>query len=153
LSDEIRGLARQILDIIPLVMRTVAAELRQGDHSAMAAPHFRMLWILEHRAWSLSELAEHQSVSLPTMSNSVTILEERGWVRRTRSSEDRRKVVIELTDEGHLILAQAREKMEDHIAEAIQLMSQDEQLTVSDGLRILRDSFKQLTDKECKHQA
>jgi DNA-binding MarR family transcriptional regulator len=134
-------------------MRTVAAELRQAPNAAMAAPHFRMLWILEHRAWSLSELAEHQSVSLPTMSNSVTILEDRGWVRRTRSEEDRRKVVIKLTDEGHQILAEVREKMEAHVAEAIQAMSMEQQSTVSQALLILRDTFNALSDKECKHEA
>ena len=69
--------------IIPLVMRTVAAELRAAGE--MPAPaHFGLLSILSASARGCSrELAAMQGVSLPTMSNSISAMVERGWVRRT----------------------------------------------------------------------
>ena len=80
--DQARESAREILEIIPLVMRTVAAELRSAGE--MPAPaHFGLLSILAARPRMLTELASLQGVSLPTMSNSISAMVERGWVRRT----------------------------------------------------------------------
>ncbi|MBZ0298494.1 MAG: MarR family transcriptional regulator [Anaerolineae bacterium] len=140
MADELQGLAQQILEIGPLVMRTVSAEMRQMDHFMMTS-HFRLLWMLEHHSFTLSELAEHQMVSLPTMSNSITILEERGWVTRTRSTKDRRRVQIEITEEGRGILDEIRQHMEGKVSEIIRSLSADERERVSQGLHILRDAF------------
>src|SRR6516165_4767422 len=84
-----RETARDILEIIPLVMRTVAAELRAAGE--MPAPaHFGLLSILSIRPRMLSDLASLQGVSLPTMSNSISAMVERGWVRREAPDGDRR---------------------------------------------------------------
>ena len=76
-----RESARDILQIVPLVMRTVAAELRAAGELPAPA-HFGLLSILSDRPRMLTELASIQGVSLPTMSNSITALVRRRWVRR-----------------------------------------------------------------------
>src|SRR5258708_30928058 len=79
--DQARESARDILEIIPLVMRTVAAELRSAGE--MPAPaHFGLLSILSARPRMLTELAALQGVSLPTISNSISAMVDRGWVPR-----------------------------------------------------------------------
>ena len=91
-----RDTAREILEIIPLVMRTVAAELRAAGE--MPAPaHFGLLSLLSVRPRMLSDLASLQGVSLPTMSNSISAMVERGWVRREAPDGDRRVVMIDVT--------------------------------------------------------
>ena len=98
-----RETAREILEIIPLVMRTVAAELRAAGE--MPAPaHFGLLSILSVRPRMLTELASLQGVSLPTMSNSISAMVERGWVRRAAPDGDRRVVMIEVTPTGRAAL-------------------------------------------------
>ena len=133
-------LAHQILEIFPLVMRTVAAELRQHTHNIESA-HFRLLWILEHEPQTLSQLAEKQAVSLPTMSNSVTILEARGWARRQRLHTDRRKVVIEITPDGRAVLAEVREQAEARVMAILASVAPADQAHISEALTILRDAF------------
>src|SRR5215218_6724853 len=94
-----RDAAREILKIIPLVMRTVAAELRAAGE--MPAPaHFALLTILGNQPRTLTELALLQGVSLPTMSNSISTLVQRGWVKRSSPARDRRVVLIEVTPVG-----------------------------------------------------
>ena len=101
--DQARESARDILEIIPLVMRTVAAELRAAGE--MPAPaHFGLLSILSTRARSLTELAALQGVSLPSMSTSITAMVDRGWVRRSSPEDDRRVVMIEVTPTGRAAL-------------------------------------------------
>lgn len=140
MADDLRKLAHQILEFAPTVMRTVSSELRQSDH-LLETVHFRLLWLLERHPSSLSELAERHMVSLPTMSNSVTFLEERGWVARKRSSEDRRKVIIEITPQGREVLVQSRQHMDEKVAQIIGGLTVEEQAKVSEGLSILQEAF------------
>src|SRR5919198_1801585 len=97
--DQARETARDILQIIPLVMRAVAAQLRSAGELPAPA-HFGLLSMLSERSRTLTELASIQGVSLPTMSNSISAMVERGWVRRTGPGPDRRVVVIEVTAAG-----------------------------------------------------
>ena len=139
-SQDARLLAGQILETIPVIMRAIASEFRQSEHD-LAAPHFRLLWMLSRRSCTLSELAEKQLVSLPTMSNSVSILEERGWVIRTRSDDDRRKVTIELSQAGRLVLSEVQQQAEVRLAEHLSSLSLEERDKLLEGLAILRDVF------------
>src|SRR5438128_9300843 len=97
--DQARESARDILEIIPLVMRTIAAELRSAGELPAPA-HFGLLMKLREEPRSLTELAKHGGVSLPTMSNSITALVHRGWVRRRAPAKDRRVAIIEITATG-----------------------------------------------------
>ena len=63
--------ARQILETIPLVMRTLANAIRKSKHP-VAPAHLRLLFMLSKKCLNLSQLAELQFVSLPTMSNIVS---------------------------------------------------------------------------------
>ncbi len=116
--EQARETARDILEIIPLVMRTVAAELRAaGELSAPA--HFGLLSMLAERPRILTELASLQGVSLPTMSSSISTMVERGWVRRTAPGEDRRVVMIEVTTPGRAALDRVARCAETHLAEVL----------------------------------
>ena len=119
-----------------------------------ASAHFHSLWVLEHQTLTLSELAELQSVSLPTMSNTVTILEERGWVKRVRSKADRRKVTVEITPAGLAMLEQTRQHMKAHVSQIISAISGEDRAAVSQGLEILREVFLKASafDNECQHE-
>src|SRR5438132_12701468 len=109
-----RETARELLEIIPLVMRTVAAELRAAGE--MPAPaHFRLLSILSVRPRMLSDLASLQGVSLPTMSNSISAMVERGWVRREVPGGDRRIVMIDVTPPGRAALERVSRCAEAHL--------------------------------------
>jgi DNA-binding MarR family transcriptional regulator len=113
-----RDTAREILEIIPLVMRTVAAELRAAGE--MPAPaHFGLLSILCVRPRMLSELASIQGVSLPTMSNSITAMVESGWVRREAPDGDRRIVMIDVTPTGRAALERVSRAAEAHLADVL----------------------------------
>lgn len=136
-----REVAQQVLEIIPIVMQVVAAELRQSGDDINPA-HFHLLKILSQGPRQLSELAEMRSVSQPTMSNTITTLEVRGWVTRTRSHEDRRVVEVSITSEGMRILESIFERMNAIIAQKLGGQPEDKQLVLSQGLKILQKVFE-----------
>src|SRR2546421_39315 len=102
-----REAARDILHTIPRVMRTVAAELRAAGELPAPA-HFGLLVLLAEQPRTVTELAGMQGVSLPTMSNSITAMVERGWVRRTPPGADRRVLFVEATAAGRAALERVR---------------------------------------------
>lgn len=149
--------AKKILETVPLVMRTVAAEMRQHER-VRATSHFHVLWILQHVSMSLSELAEKHAVTLPTMSNSITSLEDQGWVTRVRSKEDRRKVFIEITPAGREVLSQVGRHMQTNVAEITASLSKAEREKASEALDVIRGVFLKAAhfDEECqesRHQS
>ncbi len=115
-----RDIAREILTVVPLVMRAVAAELRASGELPAPA-HFGLLSMLsaQPHARTLTELAALQGVSLPTMSNSISALVDRGWVQRTGAGGDRRQVVIEVTPTGRAALDRVSACAERHLAEVL----------------------------------
>ena len=135
-----RETARDILEIVPLVMRTVAAELRAAGELPAPA-HFGLLSILCERPRILSELASIQGVSLPTMSNSISSMEERGWVRRTAPAVDRRVVLIEVTTPGRSMLERVARAAEAHLAEAVADLDAPSRRRLQGGLGVLRKIF------------
>jgi DNA-binding MarR family transcriptional regulator len=135
-----RDAAREILKIIPLVMRTVAAELRAAGE--MPAPaHFGLLTMLGNQPRTLTELALLQGVSLPTMSNSISTLVQRGWVKRTSPARDRRVVLIEVTPLGRTTLERVGKAAEGHLAEMLAGLDPPSRRRLQAGLGVLRQVF------------
>lgn len=134
------AIARQIMEIIPHAMRAMKSEMRH-IHAPMMPGHFRLLGMLSHCCWTLKELADKQGVSAPTMSNTITTLEERGWVTRTRSAEDRRAVTIQMTEKGRMALEETHQRAESHLAALLEPLDNAEREVLSQGLKVLRQVF------------
>jgi DNA-binding MarR family transcriptional regulator len=138
--DQARETARDILEIIPLVMRTVAAELRAAGELPAPA-HFGLLSILSIRPRTLTDLASMQGVSLPTMSSSISAMVERGWVKRGAPEDDRRVVMIEVTATGRAALERVSRAAEGHLAEVLAPLDVPARRRLHGGLGILRKVF------------
>jgi DNA-binding MarR family transcriptional regulator len=132
--------AHDILEIVPLVMRTVAAELRAAGELPAPA-HFGLLVILRTQPRTLTELAALQGVSLPTMSNSITAMVRRGWVRRTPPQKDRRVVLIEVTPNGRAALERVGRCAEGHLSEMLTPLDAEARRRLQAGLAVLRKVF------------
>jgi len=143
-STEVKAVAQAILKVIPRVMRTIGSA-RQWSGLTVSPAHFRLLSILANHPCNLSELAVQQAVSLPTMSNSISVLVERGWVKRAPSLYDRRQVLLELTPDGRAVLADMKNRAEARVAELLGALSPDELADLAAGLAVLGRAFAPAT--------
>jgi DNA-binding MarR family transcriptional regulator len=135
-----RDTARELLEIVPLVMRTVAAELRSAGELPAPA-HFGLLMVLSERGRTLTELAALRGVSLPTMSNSVTALVQRGWIRRSGPGKDRRTMILEVTTSGRGALDRVGRCAELHLSEVLAPLDAAGRRRLIGGLGVLRKLF------------
>lgn len=145
MSQPLLPVAREILDIIPLVMRVLRADLRQPP-DLPSAGHFRLLHTLLDGPHNLSELAEKHNVTLPTMSNTITTLCEHGLVMRTQAQDDRRRVIIELTQEGQSLFEKIKTQAERRIAETLAPLTDEEHQQLVSGLAVLKRAFARLPE-------
>lgn len=134
--------ARKANRIFPLMGRMMEARMRAGLH-LLSPVHFHVLNMLEIQSWTLTALADHLAISTASMSRTISVMEERGWLTRTRSTEDRRVVTIEITDAGHQVLLDIERRSLQYLTEVFSQLSQEELQKLMDGLEILIDSFSQ----------
>lgn len=82
-----------------------------------------------------SQLARIISLSQATVTTILDHLEARGLVSRQRSTEDKRKVYISLTEQGRQVLATAPAPLQEHFIEQFRQLQLDEQTTIIDSLQ------------------
>jgi DNA-binding MarR family transcriptional regulator len=133
-------IALSILQIIPSVMRLLAAELRQAN-TPLLPPQLAAMTLLAENSYNLSEMAEQHGVSLPTMSSTISRLVAAGWVERHRLEEDRRVVMLTLTPAGHQVVEEIGQKMVDKLATQLSEIPNNDLETMQNGLAILQTVF------------
>ena len=138
-----RRVAGEVLEVIPLVTRRVAADLRKSERSTKLA-YIGLLSIVARNPRSLGELSEFHAVSLPTMSKTITTIENLGWVVRNRSETDRRVVMVEATPAGRAALKEVYDSAIGPIAETLNSLTATQRQKLSKGLEILRDAFAEV---------
>lgn len=88
-------------------------------------------------------LARRCLIKQPTVTKNIDRMEERGLVARSPSPEDRRQVIISLTDQGRAIVADLVRRAGAHEAEVLAEFSSDEAETLKRVLRRLIESHKE----------
>jgi DNA-binding MarR family transcriptional regulator len=93
-------------------------------------------------ALSAGELAREIAVSQATITGIVDRLEVRGLVTRTRSAEDRRKVVIELTAAGREVVASSPPPLHERFMVRLAELPEDERREIDRMLRRIVDMME-----------
>ena len=134
--------AREVLEVIPLAMGGIRSELRKHGARELSIPQFRTLnFLSRHKGASLSEVAEHIGLTLPTMSTLVDGLVARNYAIRRTHPDDRRRMTLELSDRGQMILRSAREATQSYLAQLLGTLSAAEQSTIIKAMGSLRRLF------------
>jgi DNA-binding MarR family transcriptional regulator len=101
--------AESIVDVVPLVMRAIQAEMRSARTRGLSVPQFRALAYIDyHPGASLSDVAEHVGLTLPSTSKMIDGLVARELVARDVCAVDRRRIALALTERGRSVLDSAR---------------------------------------------
>jgi DNA-binding MarR family transcriptional regulator len=144
--------ARELLHVVMLVMRTVAAEMRRSRRP-LAPTQMGSLMRIAAGPCTMSELARHMAVSLPTISKSVDMLVRREWVERWADKRDRRQSMVRLTPRGRRVLADIQQRAERHVAETLAPLAPAERTQLITALRILTGVLSVPGDDQCAPRA
>jgi len=101
----------RLADIIMVLQRCFIQKLSERlSHGQVSFPqYFLLAHIAGVNGLSMSEIAERMSHSTAAATGLVDRLENLGYVRRGPSPEDRRKVLVHITQKGQQLVATIRE--------------------------------------------
>lgn len=136
-----RTAAADLVDVVNLVAQAIFADLRRAGHS-IEPTQWATLRLIAAGPSTMSELARHKAVSLPTMSKSVDMLVRRGWVERCVDEIDRRQTLVRLTEDGRQVLRECRRQAEDTVEQRLAGLDERERDAVAASLQRLRDALR-----------
>ena len=140
-SNPARAGTTELVDVVSLVTQAIWADMRRSGR-AIEPTQWATLRLIAAGPWTMSELARHKAVSLPTMSKSVDMLARRGWVERFVDETDRRQTLVRPTEGGRQILADCRRQIEDLMDEKLAALSDTQREELAAGLTRLRDVLR-----------
>jgi DNA-binding MarR family transcriptional regulator len=97
----------QLEQFLPYRLNRIAAAVSQdfrsvyGPHHDLTIPEWRVLATLgQFEEMSAKAIGRHSAMHKTKVSRAVRALEERRWLRRRQSEEDRREEILTLTAQG-----------------------------------------------------
>jgi len=94
---------------------------------------------------SMSELAQTEQVTAPTMSRIVDGLVKEGLVRRGVDKEDRRSIMISATEKGRRIMLQGRSNREKQLLQIVEPLAKKELEVLQHASSILSKRLEELS--------
>ena len=100
-TDEVIIALRRVIRSIELHSRSLV------NTHGLTGPQAAILRALSAKPLTAGELAEEVNLSQGTVTDILNRLEQKGQLLRTRDSQDRRRVIVQLTDKARDILSSA----------------------------------------------
>ena len=129
-----------VADHLRPVLLRLARELRkETEHLGVTARQVTLLWQVKRSpGLSLAELAAEEGISPPALSGHVDRLERAGLLERVRSTEDRRRVGLRLTDHGSTLLRRIRARRTTWLAVRLEELDAAQLAAIENAIPALR---------------
>lgn len=122
--------------------------IKTGEYKELTVNDMHVIEAIDiHEPKNMSTVAKSLSVTTGTLTISVNGLVKKGYVERTRSEEDRRVVLISLTEKGRRAFAQHERFHQDMIDAIVESLSQEEQEILEKSLCNLNQFFRTVGKK------
>jgi DNA-binding MarR family transcriptional regulator len=105
-------------------------DVTPGQYSVLAV-------IDRHKPMTPRELALHEKVQPPSMTRTLSLLEELGLVERQEHPTDRRQVLISLTDAGRTAVKETRRRRDRWLAQRLSELEPEDRQTLARAAKIL----------------
>ena len=138
--------AAELLDQLgPIISGERAAFARRCHERSISMTHLLLMTLLEaHGPLPMSRVAELLGCGLPTATGLVQRMEERGLVERLHDSDDRRVVMLQLTDDGAGEIRDLNQARRQRMADALAHLSDPEREQLLASILALRAAFERL---------
>ena len=88
-------------------------------------------------------MEKHLQVSSARIANTLNSLEKKGLIKRNKSEEDKRKIIISITKNGRTTIEKHREKVERYLRKMVETLGE------KDSLEFIR-IVKRIKEINCK---
>jgi DNA-binding MarR family transcriptional regulator len=138
--------ARELLEVVPTVMREIRSQMRSRGSLDLTVPQFRTLaFVNRNKGSSLCEVADHMGMTPPSASTLVNGLIERGMMKREEQPDDRRRVRLTVTRRGQAILEASTHATMTYLSKKLNSVSADDREIIVKAMETLRSVFTDST--------
>lgn len=121
-------------------------------NTGLTIPQLTVLRILaKHKKLKVTDVSDLMNLTKGTVSGIIDRLEKQNLVVRTRSSEDRRVVYIELSEKGSNITESMRGTINEYFNTLFSKCSEEEISTIIEGLEILKSVVDNIGSQTLEH--
>lgn len=138
-----RQTATLIIENVPLLMRLLRAKFREKRTGDLSMAQFRTLAFVDaNQGASLSDVAGHIGLGLPSMSKLVDVLVNRKLLTRVIHGSDRRRICLALTAEGKRVLDEGYQHTQSFFAEKFAQLTDDERTQIASAINTMKLLFE-----------
>ncbi|ETA08271.1 MULTISPECIES: MarR family winged helix-turn-helix transcriptional regulator [Gordonia] len=135
--------AQLALTLRPTITRLYLALRRRAPRVELTAAQTSALNVLADDGWMrMGELADRESIRMPTATSVIDGLTRHELVERRPDPEDRRAVLVGLTDHGRALVSQIREERDVVLTSALAALNDEDRAALAaagPALQALRD--------------
>jgi DNA-binding MarR family transcriptional regulator len=134
--------AALVMETVPVVMRSIRAEMHRRRAPGISVPQFRALRFIGCcEGASLSQVSKHLSTSISSSSRLIEGLVEREYVARRTAGTDRRRVNLALTASGEEVLESMHREALCFLTETMARLSRKQIGVVTEAMKALQLAF------------
>lgn len=135
-AADVSALADALRPVLLRLGRRLRREADQLGLSSLDAALLQM--VANHEAIGVSELADKERTSRPTMSSHVKRLEAEGWLtRQAPRADDRRRVGLAITPAGLKALDAVRRRRNDWLADRLARLTPEQRALIEEAIAAL----------------
>lgn len=144
MTELLETCARELMETAPQIVQAIRVEMRRGRGAELSIPQFRTLRFIQRNPVStLSSLADHLGLTLPSVSKLVDGLVKQNLVSRQAAASDRRCLALVLTPGGEAIVDAARASAQANLAQTLAALPESELETIRRAMELLHPLFVQ----------
>ncbi|HEY3900624.1 MAG TPA: MarR family transcriptional regulator [Chthoniobacter sp.] len=137
-----RDCATELLEVVPLMMRVIRAEIRSHSSPELTMPQFRALAFLgRNEGAMLGDVATFLTLTLSAASKLIDGLVVANLVTRESGLVDRRRIVLKLTASGQARFAAVRQATADFLSRRVETLSDTDREQIAGAMQILQRIF------------
>lgn len=122
--------------------------IKTGEYKELTVNDMHVMEAIDiYEAKNMTTVAKALSITTGTLTISVNGLVKKGYVERTRSEEDRRVVLISLTEKGRRAHAQHQKFHQEMIDAVVEGLTEEQQVILEKALRNVNQFFRTIGKK------
>ena len=130
-ESELRVDAERLADIFTILQRGFILELSEElSRGRVSFPQYFLLgYLAQQNPLSMTEIASKMRHTTAAATGLVDRLENLGYVGRTHALDDRRKIMVQITETGLALVGQVRQDMIEGVVKMMGRLTPEEQQT------------------------
>ncbi|MEO7119316.1 MAG: MarR family transcriptional regulator [Candidatus Limnocylindrales bacterium] len=138
-------IAATIAELASLIRQQRRHIIRHAIRSHVSMTHHQVLMVLDAEGpLPMHRVAESLTCSMPNVSGIIDRMIDRGLVERERDDNDRRVVMVTITQAGRLALEETDSMRQKHFQRILSAMSERDQRLCLRAIRRMRETAERL---------